>query len=112
MALCGIDLAKAGHGLIHLSEIYAAAKTESKELRRAIETAYEAAISALAVSQHRSGDRLMRIRLEPMVLNAAIAPQPPLRSFARPRIVPSATPRQARATKRPVRKLEVSRRLG
>ncbi|HET7886133.1 MAG TPA: hypothetical protein VFL62_07915, partial [Bradyrhizobium sp.] len=69
MTFCGLDLALAGHELINLSEAYGSAKCASDGAHRAIEDAYHAASCALAVSRRRSGgDRLTKIRLEPMYL--------------------------------------------
>lgn len=68
MALCGLDIVLAGHELINLSEIYAAAKVDSDELRRAIEGVRQAAMTALAASRQLSGNGLIKIRLEPMGL--------------------------------------------
>ena len=71
MALCGLDAVLAGHGLINLAEIYAAAKIDSDELRRAIKEAHQATMIALAGSRRLSGDGLISIRLEPMNLRDA-----------------------------------------
>ena len=70
-ALCGMDIVLAGHELINLSEIYAAAKTDSAELRRAIDAARQATMAALAASRHVSGNGLIQIRLEPIGLRDA-----------------------------------------
>jgi hypothetical protein len=69
MTFCGLDVALAGHELIKLSQAYAVAKCDSEKARRAIEDAHLAASCALTVSRRRSdGDRLTKIRLEPMYL--------------------------------------------
>ena len=75
MALCGLDIVLAGHELINLSEIYAAAKIDSAELRRAIEAARQATMAALAASRQVSSDGLIQIRLEPMGLRDAASPR-------------------------------------
>jgi hypothetical protein len=75
MALLGMNLAQAGHELISLSEIYAAAKTDSDELRWDIEKAFRAVSAALASSRHSSGDDLIKIRLEPMYLRNMASPR-------------------------------------
>jgi hypothetical protein len=71
MALGGLDAVRAGHGLIHLAKIYAFAKIDSDEHRRAIKQAHQAAMMALAGSRRLSGDGLISIRLEPMNLRDA-----------------------------------------
>jgi hypothetical protein len=72
MTLCGLDVVLAGHQLIRLSQVYAAATSDSGERRQAIEGAYHAAIDTLTLSGRRSGDdELTKIRLEPMYLRAA-----------------------------------------
>ena len=76
MALCGLDAVRAGLELINLAEVYAAARIDSDELRRAIEKAYQATTTALAVSRPLSGDRLIKIRLEPMCLRDAASSRP------------------------------------
>src|SRR5579864_3329053 len=48
MALCGLDPVLAGHELINLAEVYAAAKPDSDEFRHAIEKARQATLTALA----------------------------------------------------------------
>jgi hypothetical protein len=68
MASLGTNLARSGHELINLSEIYAVAKTDSDELRRDIEKAFRAVSAALVSSRYSSGDDLFKIRLEPMYL--------------------------------------------
>jgi hypothetical protein len=69
MTLCGLDIALAGHELINLSQAYAGTKCASEEAHGAIDEAHHAASCALTVSRLRSGgDRLTKIRLEPMYL--------------------------------------------
>jgi len=69
MTFCGLDVALAGHELIKLSQAYAVAKCDSEAARGTIEDAHHAASCALTVSRRRSGgDRLTKIRLEPMYL--------------------------------------------
>ncbi len=95
MALCGLDIVLAGHELINLSEIYAAAKIDSAELRRAIEGVRQATMTALAASRQLSGNRLLQVRLEPMGLRDAASSrtrkrlpdrQPATSRRARPRV--------------------------
>jgi hypothetical protein len=71
MALCGLDALLAGHELINLADVYAAAKIDSDEHRRAIREAHQATTTALAGSRRLSGDGLISIRLEPMNLRDA-----------------------------------------
>lgn len=72
MTFCGLDVGLAGHELINLSQAYAVAKCASEEAHAAIEDAHHAASCALTVSRRRSdGDRLTKIRLEPMCLRDA-----------------------------------------
>ena len=73
MALGGMDAIVAGHELINLARIYAAAKIDSNEHRHAIEEAHQAAMAALAGSRRLSGDGLISIRLEPMNLRDAVS---------------------------------------
>ena len=87
MALCGLDAVLAGHGLINLAEIYAAAKIDSDELRRAIKEAHQATTIALAGSRRLSGDRLISIRLEPMNLRDAASSRDRKRPIPRHRVV-------------------------
>jgi hypothetical protein len=87
MALCGLDAVLAGHGLINLAEIYAAAKIDSNELRRAIKEAHQATMTALAGSRRLSGDGLISIRLEPMNLRDAASSRDRKRPIPRHRAV-------------------------
>jgi len=98
MALCGLDAVRAGHGLIHLSDAYAAAKIDSDEHRRAVKQAHQAAMMALAGSRRLSGDGLISIRLEPMNLRDAapsrhrmrpIGRRPVVSRRAQPRVKPA-----------------------
>ncbi len=68
MTLLGMNIARAGHELIILSEIYAVAKTDNDEIRLSIEGASRAIRAAMACSRHSSRDDLIKIRLEPMHL--------------------------------------------
>jgi hypothetical protein len=68
MVFFGLDIDRAGEKLIGLSEIYAKATTDSKELRREIATAVLDIRSALAVSRNRSRNNLMKVQVEPMNL--------------------------------------------
>src|SRR5579871_2004412 len=90
MRLCGVDIVLAGHALIRLAQVYAAARSDSSELRLAIQSAHDAASDALAFSSPRSGgDALIKIRLEPMRLREAMSSRqrkrPPGQSRAVPR---------------------------
>jgi hypothetical protein len=70
MNFFGLNIALAGHELINLSQAYAVAKYASEAAHQAIEDAHHAASCALTVSRRRSGgDRLTKIRLEPMYLH-------------------------------------------
>ncbi|WP_298254877.1 hypothetical protein [Bradyrhizobium sp.] len=86
MALCGLDIVLAGHELIKLSEIYAAAKIDSDELRRAIEGVRQATLTALAASRQLSGNGLIKIRLEPMGLRNAASSRTRKSLPGRPRV--------------------------
>src|SRR3569832_2910430 len=69
MTFFGLDVARAGRVLINLSQAYAAAKCAGERAQRAIENAHYAASCALSVRRRRSeGERLTRIRLEPIYL--------------------------------------------
>lgn len=83
MAVCGLDIVSAGRELIHLSCVYATAKTDSDELRHSIEEAHDVIGGALAVSRRPSSDALIKFRLEPMYLRESRHRQRPL---GRPRI--------------------------
>ena len=97
MALCGLDTVRAGHQLINLAEIYAAARIDSDEIRHAIEKAHQATMTALAVSRPPSGDGLFKIRLEPMDLRDSAS----LRIRRSPPGRPRATSRRAPSRARP-----------
>jgi hypothetical protein len=105
MILCGLDPVRAGHELINLAEVYAAAKTDRDEPRRAIEMAHQATMTALAASRPQSGDRLIKIRLEPMRLGDAASSRgrrsPPL---GRPRAASRLAPARARPASVPARR--------
>jgi hypothetical protein len=75
VGLFGLDMVRAGHALINLSEVYATAKTDSGELRHAVERALQATNIALAASRRLSGDDLIKIRPEPMDLPEAAYPR-------------------------------------
>jgi hypothetical protein len=75
VALFGLDMVRAGHELINLSAVYAIAKTDSAELRQAVERALQATSTALAVFPRRSGDDLIKIRPEPMYLPKVVNPR-------------------------------------
>ena len=92
MALFGLDIALAGHELINLSEVYATAKTDSDELRHAIEKALHATSTALAVSGRLSDNGLIKIRLEPMYLRDAVYPRKRKRPLRQQRMVSRRVP--------------------
>jgi hypothetical protein len=96
MALCGLDTVRAGHELINLAEVYATAKTDRDELRRAIEKAHQATMTALAVSRPPSGDGLIKIRLEPMCLRDAASSRTRRSPHGRPPVTSRRAPSRAR----------------
>src|ERR1700742_1144970 len=101
MRLCGLDVVRAGHELMKLSLVYAAAKSDSDELRQAIEAAHHTVGCALALSRPRSGgDELTRIRLEPIYLRNAVSARP----RKRPRVVPRRGPARAKPAANPMRR--------
>ena len=105
MAVCGLDVVRAGYELISLSEVYATAKIDSDELRRAIEEAHQATMTALAASRRLSNDGLTRIRLEPMHLSDAASSRHRMRPLGRPRFVPRNTSPRVRRPSGPARRL-------
>ncbi|MCP4618321.1 MAG: hypothetical protein GY844_18035 [Bradyrhizobium sp.] len=64
----GLNVVRAGHALVHLSQAYAMAKIDNDAIRRAIGQALHAANAALGASRRRSRNDLIKIRLEPMYL--------------------------------------------
>jgi hypothetical protein len=86
MALGGLDAVVAGLELINLARIYAAAKIDSHEHRRAIKEAHQAATTALAGYRRLSGDGLISIRLEPMNLRDAAPSRHRMRPTGRHRV--------------------------
>lgn len=88
MASLGLNIARAGHQLIDLAEIYSLAKTDSDELRDDIEEAFRAISAALAASRHSSRDDLIKIRLEPMYLRDVASPHKRNKPFGQPRTAP------------------------
>jgi len=105
MRLCGLDIVLAGHELIKLSQVYAAAKSDSDELRLAIEDTHHAVSYALALSRPRSGgDELTKIQLEPMYLRDAASSRHRKRPPGQPRAVPRHAPARARPAANPVRR--------
>ncbi len=86
LALCGLDVLFAGHQLINLATAHAAAKIDSDAHHHAIETAYQATLTALAGSRRLSGDRLIAIRLEPMNLRDGVASHRRKRPMLRHRV--------------------------
>lgn len=102
MALCGLDIALAGHEMIHLSQVYAGAKSDGAALRSTIEEAHLAACRALTASRMRSGgDELTKIRIEPMRLRDAWDRKRPAE---RPRAAPRRVPRGVRPAASPARR--------
>ena len=100
-----MDIVLAGNELIKLSQVYAAAKSDSGELRQAIEGARIAASYALAPSRPRSGgDELTKIRLEPMYLRDAAPSRYRNRPPGQLRAVPRRTPARARPSADPVKR--------
>jgi hypothetical protein len=100
VALGGLDILRAGDELIHLSEIYAAARIDSEECRRTIEYTYHAASCALGVRSRRSGgDELTRIRLEPMALRETTSRRRARQYCSRPHVTRRA-PSRARSASR------------
>jgi hypothetical protein len=105
MRVCGVDIVLAGHELIRLSLVYAAAKSDSAELRQAIEDARHAASCALALSRPRSGgDELTKIRLEPMYLRDVASSRQRNRPQGQARAVPRRAPARARPAANPARR--------
>jgi hypothetical protein len=99
MTVCGLDIVLAGYEMINLSAIYATAKAGSDELRRAIEEAHQAAMTALAASRRLSNDGLTKIRLEPIHLSDGASSRHRKRLPDRPRfILRNAPPRRRRAS--------------
>jgi hypothetical protein len=87
MTLFGLDIVMAGQELTHLSQVYAAARSDSDEFRREIDEAVLAINAALALSRYHSRDALTKIRLEPMCLRTATYPRRQTRPVVKPRIV-------------------------
>src|SRR3569832_1172597 len=84
MTFCGLDVARAGHELLRLSQAYSVAKCAGERAQRAIENAHHAASNTLTVRRRRSeGDRLTRIRLEPIYLRDTRSHRR-LQAFGRP----------------------------
>jgi hypothetical protein len=88
MNLFGLNVVLAGHALINLSQIYAMARIESDQNRRAIGQALRAASIALGAFRRRSRNELINIRLEPMHLREASYPRNRRRPLGRPPLVP------------------------
>jgi hypothetical protein len=100
VALFGLDMVRAGHELIHLSEVYATATPDSDQLRHAIERALQRTSAALAVARRLSGNDLIKIRPEPMNLPEAAYPPQRNRPLRQPRMVsPHAAPRAKPASR-------------
>ena len=68
MRLLGLDIDRAGQELIHLSELYATATTDSEELRREIAKSILSICAALAAYRDRSHNNLVKLQVEPMNL--------------------------------------------
>jgi hypothetical protein len=66
--LFGLDIERAGQELIHLSELYATATTDSEELRREIAKSVLSACAALAAYRDRPRDNLVKLQVESMNL--------------------------------------------
>ncbi len=66
--LLGLDIERAGRELIHLSEIYATATTDSEGLRREIAKSVLSTCAALAACRDRPRDNLVKLQVEPMNL--------------------------------------------
>ncbi len=82
MALIGFDIARAGHELIDLSQIYVNARCDS-EFHHQIGDAFAATTAALTTSRCHTQNDMIKIRLEPMRLGNARRPRrlyrPPVR---------------------------------
>ena len=85
--LLGLNIVVAGHELINLSEIYAAATIDSDAMRHQLEKAHHATRTALAASPRRSRNSLIKIRIEPMNLRDAGYPRDRRRPLGRPPMV-------------------------
>jgi hypothetical protein len=88
MNFFGFNVVLAGHALINLSQVYAMARVESDENRRAIGQALRATSIALAAFRRRSRNDLINIRLEPMYLREAGYKRNRRRPLGRPPLVP------------------------
>ena len=88
MNFFGLNVVLADHALINLSQIYAMARIESDQSRRAIGQALRAASIALGAFRRRSRNELINIRLEPMHLREAGYPRNRRRPLGRPPLVP------------------------
>jgi hypothetical protein len=66
LRLFGLDINRAGQQLIHLSELYAMARTDSEELRREIAKSVLATCAALGAYRDRPRDNLVKLQVEPM----------------------------------------------
>jgi hypothetical protein len=101
LAFFGFNIARAGRALIDLSQAYAAAKVDSKEVRRAIGRAIGAAGMALLVSRRRSRNDMIRFRLEPMYLREMGHPAN-RRRLGRPPVVSGQAARGPRRVREPL----------
>jgi hypothetical protein len=88
MNFFGLNVVLAGHALINLSQVYAMARIESEQNRRAIGQSLRAASIALGAFRRRSRDELINIRLEPMHLRESGYKRGRRRSTGRPPVVP------------------------
>ena len=88
MNFFGLNVVQAGHALINLSHVYAMARIESDESRRAIGQALRATSMALGAFRRRSRDGLINIRLEPMHLREVGYLRNRGRPLGRPPLVP------------------------
>jgi hypothetical protein len=66
MKSLGLDIGRAGQELIHLSEIYATAMTDSEQLRREIAKSVLRTCAALAAYRDHSRNNLVSLQVEPM----------------------------------------------
>ncbi len=71
MSLFGVNIARAGEELIHLSELYKIATSDSETLRREIAQSVIDACAALAAYRVRTSDNLVKLHVEPMNLLSA-----------------------------------------
>src|SRR5262249_44596694 len=90
MNFFGLNVALAGHALINLSHVYAMARIESEQNRRAIGQALRATSIALGAFRRCSRNQLTNIRVEPMHLREAGYPPNRRKPLGRPPVPPHA----------------------